>query len=210
MKINLLSILSFFFALFLLCSGYLSLQNALITNAIESRLNYFSSNSNPVVRPNDKKLAETDPNTLTKSAHLLNSFVLLNQWIAYLNQEESASNNWIALLNTSTHIRPTWPNTYVELSKLSKEQQKTSQYQQLAMLFGPYSPSSRLLLIDTIFTHWENSQVSLQMEASQHLIAMTRIWRHRSSLNQMISHSKGKQRICNMLAFNKLKVPTCG
>lgn len=210
MKINLLSILSLFFALFLLCSGYLSLQNALITNAIESRLDYFSSNSNPTVRSNDTKLGEPDPNSLITSAHLLNSFVLFNQWVAYLSQKESTPNHWIALLNTSTHVRPTWPNTYVELSKLSKDQQQASQYQQLAILFGPYSPSSRLLAIDQTFTYWEKSHVSQRLNVSKQLIDITRSWRHRSSLNQMITHSKGKQRICNLLAFNKLKVQACG
>ena len=209
MKINLLSILSFFFALFLLCSGYLLLQNALIINAIDARLNYFAKHSNPTVRLNDTNLGEPDPNSLTTSAHLLNSFVLFNQWVSYIKKDELTPNNWVSLLNASSHIRPTWANTYVELSKLAKGSQQVSQYQQLALQFGPYSLSSRLLMIDETFTNWQNSNVSHKIEASQHLIKIARSWRHRTSLNQVIIHSKGKQHICNLLAFNKLKVQAC-
>lgn len=210
MKINLLSAISFLFALLLLCSGYLSLQSVFITNAIESRLDYFSSYSAPAVRENDTKFREPNPSSLTTSAHQLNSFVLFSQWVSYLQNTILESTPEIELLSTSSHIRPTWSNTYVELAKLSKDAQQAYQYQQLAILFGPYSPSSRLLYIDNTFTHWRNREVSHQIKASQSLIAITKIWRHRSSLNQMIAHSKGKQRLCNMLKFNKLKVQACG
>lgn len=209
MKTNLLSILPIFMAVFLLYSGFNALQQAFITNAIESRLDYFSSHSDPIVRPNDRKLGELDPNSLTTSAHLLNSFVLFNQWISYIQKKESASHHWVSLLNASSDIRPTWSETYVELAKLSTTPQQADEYQQLAMKFGPYSLSSRLLVIDNTFTRWNSHTLDNRVNASRHLVSVARSWRYRDSLNQMIEHSKGKQRICNLLGFNKLKVQAC-
>ncbi|MGR5130762.1 hypothetical protein [Vibrio alfacsensis] len=210
MKLNWLSAILIPFALILLYSGYLSLRSAMTTNAIESRLEYFSTHSNPLLRPNDAKLGELNPNISTSPAHGLNSFVLFNQWLSYLNGDEAHSSETIALLTSSAHIRPTWSNTYVELAKLSSNPVLDHEYQQLALKFGPYMPSSQLLMIDQTFTNWPASDVQHQVEASKYLVTIARIWRHRPALNTMISYSEGKFRMCNLLAFNKLKVQACG
>ncbi|MGR5239091.1 hypothetical protein [Vibrio alfacsensis] len=210
MKVNWLSAILIPFSLFLFYSGYLSLHNALTTNAIESRLEYFSTQSNPISRPNDAKLGELKPNVSTSPAHGLNSFVLFNQWLSYLNGDEAHSTESMALLTSSAHIRPTWSNTYVELAKLSSNSELAREYQQLALQFGPYMLSSQLLMIDQTFTNWPESDVKHQVEASKHLVTIARIWRHRPALNTMISYSEGKFRMCNLLAFNKLKVQACG
>ncbi|MGR5299787.1 MULTISPECIES: hypothetical protein [Vibrio] len=210
MKVNWFSALWVTFALILLYLGYLSLHSALTTNVIESRLEYFSSHSNPTLRPNDAKLGELNPNISTSPAHGLNSFVLFNQWLSYLNGHEAHSLESISLLTTSTHIRPTWSNTYVELAKLSNKSELAHEYQQLALHFGPYMPSSQLLMIDHTFTNWPESDVTQQLEASKYLVTIARIWRHRPALNTMITYSEGKFRMCNLLAFNNLKVKACG
>ncbi|AXY02852.1 hypothetical protein D1115_17840 [Vibrio alfacsensis] len=210
MKINWLSAILIPFSLFLFYSGYLSLHNALTTNAIESRLEYFSTQSHPILRPNDAKLGELNPNVSTSLAHGLNSFVLFNQWLSYLNGDEAYSSESIALLTSSAHIRPTWSNTYVELAKLSSNSALAHEYQQFALKFGPYMPTSQLLMIDQTFTNWPTSDVKHQVEASKNLVTIARIWRHRPALNTMITYSEGKSRMCNLLAFNNLKVQACG
>ncbi|MGR5318936.1 hypothetical protein [Vibrio sp. DNB22_19_1] len=210
MKLNLTSAALLFFSLFLFYAGYLSLQNALTTNAIESRIDYFSTHSSPIIQPNDATLSALNPNTSTTSAHGLNSFVLFNQWLSYLNGDEAHSSELIALLKLSTHIRPTWSNTSVELAKLLNRSGQAFQYQQFSLQFGPYMPSSRLLMIDHTFTNWVTSDVTQQLEASKYLVTIARIWRHRPALNTMITYSEGKFRMCNLLAFNNLKVKACG
>lgn len=210
MKIKSLSTILTLLSLFLFYTGYLSLQNALTTNAIDSRIDYFSTHSSPIVRPNDFTLGALNPETSTTSAHGLNSFVLFNQWLSYLNGDKPDSSELIALLKLSTHIRPTWPNTSVELAKLLNRSEQALQYQQFGLKFGPYMPSSRLLMIDHTFTNWETSDVRRQANASQHLVHIAQVWRHRAALNRMITHSEGKSRICNLLAFNKLKIQACG
>ncbi|WP_028024948.1 hypothetical protein [Enterovibrio calviensis] len=210
MKPNILTTTVMLLACSLFIFGYFSFKSSLATNAIESRIDHFLRQGSPSLSKSDESLAHMESSLFVFSAHQLNSFILFNQWRSYLNQVDNPNPDWFTLLGTSAHIRPTWSNTYVELAKLTSSLQEELAYQQLALLFGPYSLSSRLLLIDSTFSRWEEIAVEQRVDASQHLISIANSWRHRPKLNSMITLSEGSQRICNLLVFNEIKVKACG
>lgn len=208
MKLNLVSIVTLVLASLLLIASPLSLTNALTSKAMTSRLVSFAHHPEQTIRRSDEQLVNTTFG-LGGTAHQLNSIVLFDQWVSYLNQRHKTYLDSQSLLQTSTHIRPTWSNTYVELAKVSESESERDRYINLASLFGPYAPSSRLLMIEDTFTSWEKADLDKQVLASQHLVSLARIWRHREALDTMISYSPAKQRMCNLLAFNTIKVRAC-
>ncbi|WP_325892090.1 hypothetical protein [Grimontia sp. NTOU-MAR1] len=208
MKLYFVSVTALFFALLLAVLAPLSLKDALTANAITTRLDSFSQHPNQPLHKNDEQLMEAALAS-SATAHQLNSIVLFDQWMSYLEKKDETYLDSQSLMQTSTHIRPTWSNTYVELAKLSESKRERDRYIHLASLFGPYAPSSRLLMIEDTFTKWEKADLDEQVLASKHLVSLARIWRHREALETMISYSSAKQRMCNLLAFNTIRVKAC-
>lgn len=208
MKLNLVSLVTFVLASLLLIASPLSLTNALTSKAMTSRLESFADRPNQTIRRSDEQLVNATFG-LGGTAHQLNSIVLFDQWVSYLNQRHETYLDSQSVLQTSTHIRPTWSNTYVELAKLSESKRERDRYIHLASLFGPYASSSRLLMIEDTFTKWEKADLDRQVLASQHLVSLARKWRHKEALDAMISYSPAKQRMCSLLAFNAIRVKAC-
>ncbi len=139
---------------------------------------------------------------------IANAYSWLDYW-RNSTKNISLSENYY---NFSSQFRPTWPNSYVELAKIARTQNdylKLKQNLKFAVKFGPYYPASKLLSIDVVFSDWVNQTNSKKIAASQSLLKFAQTWKHRSALNQMIQYSSGKQRICNLLKFNRLSVEAC-
>ncbi|MDD1782381.1 hypothetical protein LRP49_14510 [Enterovibrio sp. ZSDZ35] len=209
MKVSYVSAVLLLFSLLLLIFSQLTLQNALTSKAMVSRITHFSEHANLDIRQNDQHLGASELATVVVTAHQLNSASMFNQWLSYLGHDARTNDYSSSLLLTSSYLRPTWANTYVELAKLAESPKDAEAFRSLASLFGPYSLSSRLMLVDSAFSNWESMQVENRVYASQHLVSLASSWRHRNALNTMITYSGGKQRICNLLAFNKVKVQAC-
>lgn len=136
----------------------------------------------------------------------------LLDWMSY----SSRSLYYIAemedkILVAST-TRPTWSPTYIQLFKLYwrvGNEDKAIEMLRLANMFGPNRTDTMLTSVDYTFAYWQFASQEDRLRASKQLLTISESWKHRSELNQMITYSPGKQRICNMLAFNKVKVSAC-
>ncbi|MEZ9233746.1 hypothetical protein AB4259_22055 [Vibrio amylolyticus] len=136
----------------------------------------------------------------------------LYNWL-YFKDQSSENKEWSKHYYTmSTQYRPTWPNAYVELAKIaqvSNDQPALETNLKQALRFGPSYPATKLLYIDVVYSSWHLQSKNERIDASQQLLEFADDWKHRENLERMITHSKGKSRICNMLKFNRVKIKSC-
>ncbi|KIE21833.1 hypothetical protein SE23_06375 [Vibrio sinaloensis] len=145
------------------------------------------------------------PHDLVISAKLLG-------WMNHSTQSYSNVKEIEEVIKLSVSLRPTWSPAHTQLFKLYwrvGNEDKANEMLRLANMFGPNRTDTMLTIVDYTFTNWLFASQEDKLRASKQLLTISESWKHRSVLNQMITYSPGKQRICNMLAFNKVKVSAC-
>ncbi|KHA59183.1 hypothetical protein NL53_17745 [Vibrio variabilis] len=142
--------------------------------------------------------------------YLINATLL--GWVNYSYQTFSNVANIEDQISIATGLRPTWSPAYTQLFHLYwrvGNEDKAIEMLILANMFGPNRIETILTNVDYTFTNWLFASQEDRLRASKQLLTISESWKHHSELNQMITYSLGKQRICNMLAFNKVKVSAC-
>ena len=133
-------------------------------------------------------------------------------WMSHSTQSYSNVKEIEEVINLSVSLRPTWSPAYTQLFHLYwrvGNEDEANEMLRLANMFGPNRIETILTSVDYTFTNWLFASLDDRLRASKQLLTISESWKHRSELNQMITYSPGKQRICNMLAFNKVKVSAC-
>ncbi|CZF80051.1 hypothetical protein GCE9029_01819 [Grimontia celer] len=205
------------FHCFIICSvlSFASLQfyKSMYRNAgIEALSNlqdYTTPNYNTI---SISLLAHTLASVSPASAYDYSLSAKLYQWSAYLSGSKD-TDQLTTLLQKSLRLRPTWSPSYVELSSIYKERGELklqSQMLSFARHFGPLNHSTILADIDYSYSNWDLIDESAKLHAIHNLLEIGKVWRHRPALNTTVTYSSGKQRICNLLAFNKVRIQACG
>ncbi|WP_295891648.1 hypothetical protein [uncultured Vibrio sp.] len=136
----------------------------------------------------------------------------VTNWKHFLDSKANTNSESVNFYTLSSQHRPTWPNVYVELAKLAKARSNQEQFDKnlsLANRFGPHYPATKLLNVDVAFSDWQQLSGSKRVAASKQLLQLASNWNHRSELETMVTYSEGKNRICNMLSFNQIRVSSC-
>ncbi|WP_394143337.1 hypothetical protein [Vibrio atypicus] len=136
----------------------------------------------------------------------------LLDWMGYSSRSLSDIAEMEDEILIASTIRPTWSPTYIQLFKLYwrvGNEDKANEMLRLANMFGPNRIDTMLTSVDYTFTNWLFASQDDRLRASKQLLTISERWKHRSALNQMIQYSSGKQRICNLLKFNRLSVEAC-
>ncbi|MDC5819339.1 hypothetical protein [Vibrio europaeus] len=145
------------------------------------------------------------------TAYDLDLSATLYEWEDYLSQENKYIELRTSLREKSAKLRPTWAPNHVERSKLSRELGNGMEKENLdlALLFGPYTSQAIIQHIDFTFSHWEDVSREFQIKAATQLVGVIYRKEYRADLNNMISFSRGKERMCNLLMFNNLTIESC-
>lgn len=199
-------------AVLLLVASTRYMVDALYIGAIEKHVQTLSRFTIEEGNGNENWLYPPNSNALLTTAHSLDTYGSLLLWKNYLTQNSSSLLRANEIYLSSSHLRPTWPSTHIELAKLANKNGDTraeEMHRTASIHFGPYSTSTLLFNIDYIYSNWTSMAGEKRVKASIQLLSIARKWKYRPLLNQMITYSPGKQRICNMLAFNKVKVSAC-
>ncbi|MEF1173960.1 hypothetical protein [Vibrio sinaloensis] len=137
---------------------------------------------------------------------------LASLWQQYINSKGESYETSERYFKLSISIRPTWPNSYVELSKIymfNKDNVNFEKYRLLANKFGPSYPPTKMLNVNYVFSSWDERSRKEQVDAARQLLELTNNWGYRTQLDKMIHNSRGKQRICNILVFNDVNISEC-
>ncbi|KHD25909.1 hypothetical protein NM09_03925 [Vibrio caribbeanicus] len=213
MRDYLLSCIVLFLLLYLTPVAFWSFSKDLVRNRaevfiflLESRAHFDINTKSILSLSNDlSEFPYLSPHDLAVKSNLL-------EWYTYLTGGSSNSHEVFYVLSSSLEYRPTWSPTYIQLFKLywrAGNEDKAIEMLRLANMFGPNRTDTMLTSVDYTFTNWLFASQEDRLRASKQLLTISESWKHRSELNQMITYSPGKQRICNMLAFNKVKVSAC-
>lgn len=209
---KLYSLLFILLSFVLLTSSVRYLFNALNVGAAEKRVNTLQGSSAESLGHVELTLKLPESNVFITTAHSLNTFAHLLRWQGYANNDLESTSLANELFVSSSYLRPTWSNTHVELAKIAMsygDELESESRMLKSNEFGPHSYTTLSLNVDYVYSNWLSVEDAQRIEATTQLLTLAKSWRYRTELNKMIFYSPGKQRICNMLAFNKLKFDAC-
>ncbi len=191
--------------------GIGSLFQTIKTGAVERQISVLEVGEydSEVVTSMVSQLNLTSP---LVTAHELNTYAKLLQWLQYHGYKRFEPDDVESMLILSTHLRPTWSPTYIELYRLYKSNGqvlKANEYLNFAQLFGPQNSLVTIETIDHVFSNWPNESLEAKIFASRDALKLAKNWRYKDNFNTMLNYSHGKQRICNLLLFNKIKSVAC-
>ncbi|WP_194436042.1 hypothetical protein [Vibrio fluminensis] len=161
-----------------------------------------------------KELSLLHPNhsSMFVTAHDLYIFAKYRQWQAFLSHSLNESADIEGLYQQSAILRPTWSETHVELSKIAMTQgewEKAEKHLQLAQQFGLQKNSTSIAVIEQTYINWQRAEVKEKLNATQLLLSLAANKRYLADVDHMIRFSPAKVRLCNMLTFNRIDIPTC-
>lgn len=144
-------------------------------------------------------------------AYDLSLSATLYEWVNYLSEDNGYLDLQFSLREESSQLRPTWAPIYLQRAKLYRrlDHNKEKDMLDLALYFGPNALGSLIYNLDYTFSHWDDVSRESQVKAANQLLGVWSQYNYRSELNEMIEFSRGKQRICSLLAFNNLSVESC-
>ncbi|WP_414932430.1 hypothetical protein [Vibrio europaeus] len=189
------------------------LYQSLYRNAVGAHMSTLKpDNVSPKVNSTTYILAQRIEKFPIHGANDIETKASLLEWSKFFEPTALDYQNIIELRLTSAKLRPTWSPNYIELSKLYDKvgnlpkQQEMLQY---AQLFGAVRQSTIIGQLDFSYSNWNTLTSESKIQAAIQLIEVANRPAYRKKLDSMITYSKGKDRMCNLLFFNDLHVGSC-
>ncbi|MGF1755964.1 hypothetical protein L4C33_20535 [Vibrio makurazakiensis] len=143
-----------------------------------------------------------------------------SRWFDHLiSQSQLASDgdslqlNVVALLDSAIQRRPTMADQYVykamELWQQGASQTVIAQQFELAQKYGPFEKSVALASLEFYLAYWPSLATNEKVLASRYLLSPKKYRLNYRQIGKVISRSTNKQRACNLLKFNNVKIREC-
>jgi len=121
--------------------------------------------------------------------------------------------NALEALNCAIEQRPTMANQYVykatELWHQGATKSQIAEQIALAQQFGPYEQHVALASLEFYLAFWPSLETAEKIQASQYLLSPRKYRLSYRKIGKVVNRSVHKQKACNLLKFNKVKIREC-